>query len=290
VLSLLKRYRDLIVVGFLLLYPFAAFLSRGGKGRDPHFLDRAVLGSTAPLQSALGWLIDSVANGWNGYVALRGVREQNTALQEQNAALQAQLHVLTETKFENERLKKMLAYSEVTPGEEILARVIGVNPVSTLLSVRINRGEDSGVRKGMPVVTQDGVVGHVERATGGYADVVLLTDRNTSVGIRDQRSRGRANAVGAGKDLALRLTNALRTEDFKDDDVVVTSGTDGIYPPGLMVGRLANVRRSSYGMFQSGEIHPAVDTTHLEEVLVLPAPFLLQEHLSPYTGRAGGAQ
>ncbi len=271
-LSALKRYRELLVVAFLLLYPFAMFLSRGGKAREPNALDRGVITVSSWLQSGLGWGIDGVVGGWRGYVGLRAVRSENLVLRQEYARLLTEVHSLEEERNENQRLRALLSYAQTAAGPEIAARVVGVNPVSTLLSVRIDRGTDHGVRKNMPVVTHEGVVGHVERVTATYADVVLLRDRNTILGVRVQRSRARANAVGAGKDLALRLDNALRTEDLQEGDVVITSGTDGIYPSGLVVGTLSRVQKSDFGMFQSGEILPAVDTARLEEVLVLMDP------------------
>lgn len=270
--SLLKRYRELLVVGFLLIFPFATFIRGGGKGREPNFADRGVIAVSSWIQGSLIWAVDGACGAWNGYFALRGAKVENAVLRQQNARLAAQVHALDEVRTENERLRALLAYAQGAGGAEIAARVVGVNPVPTLLSVRIDRGEGDGVRKGMPVVTPDGVVGHVERVTGSYSDVVLVRDRNTAVGVRLQRSRARASAVGAGTDLSLRLENALRTEDLKDDDVVITSGTDGIYPPGLVVGRLANVHKGTHGMFQSAEIVPAVDTNRLEEVLVIASP------------------
>lgn len=281
-LSLLKRYRELLVVGFLLLFPFSLYLSRGGRAQPPNLLDRGLISLSSWMQGAMIWSVEGTSSLVHGYVALRGVRTENVALRQQNANLLAQVQALTETRVENERLRALLAYSEQSKGLQVAARVIGVNPVPTLLSVRIDRGETDGVRKGMPVVTSEGAVGYVERVTGSHADVVLLRDRNTTIGVRVDRSRVRANAVGAGKELALKLENALRTDDFQDGDVVVTSGTDGIYPPGLVVGRLANVKRGTYGMFQAADIVPAVDTTRLEEVLVLVDV--------PLSVEAGGAQ
>jgi rod shape-determining protein MreC len=153
----------------------------------------------------------------------------------------------------------------------IAARVIGTNPVMNPLSIRINRGENEGIMNGMPVVTPDGVVGHVIRTTGGYSDVMLLTDRNSKVGVRVQNKRSQATAAGAG-DLPLRLENAKRLDDFADGDVMVTSGTDALFPPGLVVGKIQKLERKNFGLFQTAEIVPAVNTTQLEEVLVLTAP------------------
>jgi rod shape-determining protein MreC len=278
VLTLLKRNRELIVVSLLLLYPLASFLAKSRLTREPNILDRAVLGMTSPLQRAFIWTFDGARSAWNGYIALRGVRAENLDLREQNRRLRSEANDLAEVRAENDRLKKLLAYSQSTPHLQLTARVLGVNPAATLLSLRIDRGEADGLRRGMPVVTPDGVVGTVQRVTGSYADVVLVTDPNSRIGVKIQRSRVRATATGKGENRALQLDNALRTEDLKEGDQVVTSGTDGVFPPGLSVGRITSLRRRNYGMVQNAEIAPAVDMTKLEEVLVirtsaaLPAP------------------
>jgi rod shape-determining protein MreC len=255
-----------------LVYPFATFLASGRKAREPNFVDRTVMAITSPMQKGLSWTVDGVASVWNGYVGLRGVRRENLALKEENQKLRADLNRLGETRAENERLKRMLSYAESTPDPQIPARVLGVNPVATFLSLRIDRGESDGVRRGMPVVTPEGVVGQIQRVTGGYADVVLITDSNSKIGVKVQRSRARATASGGGGNRTLQLENALRTEDVEEGDVIVTSGTDGIYPSGLMVGRVSAVHRKSYGMFQAAEVVPAVNMTKLEEVFVLSTP------------------
>jgi rod shape-determining protein MreC len=90
--------------------------------------------------------------------------------------------------------------------------------------------------------------------------------------VRVQRSRARGTAAGTGKG-PLRLENMLRTEDVQVDDVIITSGTDGVYPPGLVVGRVRRLEKKEHGMFLVGDIEPAVDTTRLEEVLVVGSPF-----------------
>jgi rod shape-determining protein MreC len=126
----------------------------------------------------------------------------------------------------------------------------------------------------MPVVTPEGILGHVVRATGSAADVLLVSDPNSRVGARIQRSRARVTAAGGGERQNLRLANALRTEDLMEGDVVVTSGADGIFPTGLRVGQVLAVQRKTTGMFQEAQIVPAVDATKVEEVFVLAAPSL----------------
>jgi len=275
VLTLLKRNRELIVVSVLLLYPLTSFMAKRQLAREVNVIDRVVLALTSPLQRALIWTLDGAASAWNGYAALRGVRAENLVLREQNRQLKSEASELAEVRTENERLRKLLDYSRSSPDPQLTARVLGVNPAATLLSLRIDRGEADGIRRGMPVVTPEGVVGTIQRVTGSYADVVLVTDPNSRIGVKIQRSRVRATATGKGENRALHLDNALRTEDLQEGDQVVTSGTDQVFPPGLTVGRITSIQRRSYGMVQGAEIAPAVDMTKLEEVLVIrtSAPF-----------------
>ncbi|RYZ33197.1 MAG: rod shape-determining protein MreC, partial [Myxococcaceae bacterium] len=136
----------------------------------------------------------------------------------------------------------------------------------------ISSGEKDGVFRGMSVVTPDGIVGQVIRSTGGYADVALVTDPQSRVAVRVQRSRARGTAAGAGNG-PLNLENMLRTEDVENGDLIITAGTDGIYPPGLVVGRVTQLEKKEHGMFQGADIQPAVDTSRLEEVLVVGSPY-----------------
>lgn len=268
------------MVGLLLVYPLGTFLASGHRGREPNAIDRLVIALVSPVQRALGWAIDGVLEGAGGYVALRGLREKNFELLEDNRRLRGELNSLKEAAAENDRLRRLVGYLETTAEQEIVAQVVGINPVANFLSVRINRGEGDGVRVGMPAVTPDGVVGRVIRSVGGWSDVALLDDPTSKIAVTVQRSRVRGTAVGAGGGKPLSLSNVLRSEDVQDGDLLVTLGTDGIYPKGLMVGRVGAVRRNNSGMFLSAEITPSVETRRLEEVLIVPidrAPALARE-------------
>jgi rod shape-determining protein MreC len=271
-LSLTRRYRELLVVSVLLAYPFVTFLTRARRPREPGWTDRVILATTSPLERGLTGLVEGTGSLWHGYVALRGVEARNRLLEADNAKLRGELVTLSELSAENARLHALVGYTPQAVTPRAVARVVGVNPVATFLSVRIDRGEAAGVHKGMPVVTPEGVVGQVVRTAAGYADVVLVEDPNSRIGVRIQRTRARAMAAGAGGELPLKLDSTLRREDLQENDQVITSGADGIFPPGLLVGRLFNVRKKVTGMFQQADIAPAVNPTHLEEVMVLDPP------------------
>jgi rod shape-determining protein MreC len=153
----------------------------------------------------------------------------------------------------------------------------------------IDRGSDDGIAPMMPVVVAEGVVGRVHSAAGATAEVLVLTDLNSSVAVRVERTRARANVRGMGKPDLCRLDYALRTEDIIEGDPLVTSGTDGVFPRGLPVGKVTKLERRAHGLFQDARVVPAVDVTRLEEVLVLTlwerAPEVMPAALAPGKAR-----
>jgi rod shape-determining protein MreC len=227
-------------------------------------------------------VLEGVRDGFAGYVALRGAHEEAAICRSELSGARAELNSLKEAGLENERLKKLLAYAEASATQEVNARVVGLNPSPQFLSVPLNKGESAGVKKGMPVVTPDGVVGQVARASGGYSDVMLLTDPSSRVGVAVQRSRVRGTVTGLGADRAMGLDNMLRGDDVQEGDVVITSGTDGIFPAGLVVGRVHAPVRPETAMFLQAQIEPAVDLRRFEEVLVVPTlPGLFPQAIAP---------
>jgi rod shape-determining protein MreC len=270
-LSLFKRYRELLIVGTLLLYPLITYLSSGHRGREPNYADRAVLAVSSPVQRGLTSLIEGAKGGLEGYVALRGAREQRDTCVGELSASHAELNALREAKAENERLKAMLGYTETTVEPEIAARVIGVNASPHFVSLRINRGEGDGVRVGMPVLTHDGVVGQISRVVGGTADVMLITDPSSKLGAVVQRTRVRGTAVGSGGGADLNFDNVLYADDVVEGDVLITSGTDGLFPKGLVIGQVKSVTRETNAMFLKSRVTPRVDLRKVEEVLLLPS-------------------
>ncbi len=270
-LALLKRYRELLLVAALLLLPLAVFFAHAKRPSELSRFDRAVLAVTRPVEKAVAWTVTGVLDTWRGYVALRGAREHAVELSREVNRLKLQNLELTQVKAENDRLQRLLQLARLGPDRRFVgARVIGVRlDPKGLQLVTIDRGAGDGIAKMMPVVTERGVVGRIQAVFGSTADVLLLVDRNSSVATRVERSRARANVRGAGDPDLCRLDYALRSEDMIEGDTLVTSGTDGVFPRGLPVGKVTHVKRTGYGLYQSADVVPAVDVTKLEEVLVM---------------------
>ena len=120
----------------------------------------------------------------------------------------------------------------------------------------------------MAVISTDGVVGKLITVSPNASRVLLINDHNSGLDAFDQRSRARGIVAGVMDD-GLTMKYVDRTGDVKPGDAVITSGMDGIFPGGLLVGQVARVSQEGPGLFLNIDIRPAVDFSKLEEVLVL---------------------
>jgi rod shape-determining protein MreC len=271
VFALLKRYRELILVAVLLLVPLAVFFANAKNPAERSRVDSVVVWLTTPVERVVAWSVTGALNGWNGYVALRGAHEKAVAFSRELNAIRLERQQLLAERSEAERLRKLLSFAEASPGRSYVGgRVVGVKlGTAGLQLLTIDRGASDGVARMMPVVVADGVVGRVHAVADRTADVLVLTDRNSSIAVRVDRTRARGNVRGVGKPDGAKLDYALRTEDMIEGDLLVTSGTDGVFPRGLPVGRVTQLKRSANGLFQDALVVPSVDVTRLEEVLVV---------------------
>ncbi|HET8733824.1 MAG TPA: rod shape-determining protein MreC [Anaeromyxobacteraceae bacterium] len=257
----------------LAVVPLGVFLAHARHPSDRTALDRFVLVATSPVEKAVDWTITGVLSSWQRYVWLRGVERNAHELSRALNEAKAENAELQQLREENERLTKLLAFVRTRPESRAVgARVVGtrMDPKGLQL-VTIDRGSDDGIRKMMPVVTTGGVLGRVHTLGPRSADVLLLSDRNSSIAVRVERSRARANVRGQGAPGPCKLEYALRSDDLAEGDELVTSGTDGVFPRGLPVGLVTRVKRGGHGLYQAAEVVPAVDVNRVEEVAVIVA-------------------
>ncbi len=265
-----RRLLFLLLLGAALL----VFHARTKKPGELNALDRIVLTVSAPVQRGATWAYRWAEAVWHDYLFLIDVQQRNERLEREVTALRQRLNELHEMELENRRLRKLLDFSEQHARPMYTARVVGYDPTSRYRTIRIDRGTHGGVFRGLPVVTARGVVGRVLRAWADYADVLLLTDPQSGVDALVQRTRARGTVEGVGE-ASLRLKYLLRLDEVRPGDLVVTSGFDNVFPPGLVIGTVSRLRRRSSGVFQEVQITPAVDMSRIEEVAILatlPAP------------------
>ncbi len=263
---------DILVLAALMGIPLLLYLTAGHKGRKLNFADRAVLAVAAPIQRLMTNAQESAATGVSTYVALQGANEKAVTCERELATTRTELNAATEAIAENRRLRGILGLADAQPGKHLVARVIGLNPATVHSALRIDRGSGEGILVGMAVLSATGVLGQVIRATDKSADVMVATDPTSRVGGLIQRSRVRCSVSGAGGGHPLRLDLVRRDEDVLAGDRVVTSGTDGVFPKGLLIGTVVEISRTNGGSYLSGTITPAVDVERTEEVVVLTSP------------------
>ncbi|MBY0469560.1 rod shape-determining protein MreC [bacterium] len=264
----LKEYRFYIALFFFVLIPIVAIDTTSRAPRDYRLPDKVILGIVSPIQSAITWTLDKLASGFENYVFLFNVRQDNLSLLEENRKLLGTISELRESQQENLRLRKLLDFQEQSKFQTVVARVIAKDVSTEFRAIRINRGESSGIKRNMPVFTNEGIVGRVLRTSANSADVVTILDPLSAVDAIDQRSRARGTVEGLTDELcAMRFT--LRTDDIQTGDVLVSSGLGGMFPKGIPLGTVSRVNRKSFGISQEVEVRPSVDFTKLEEVMVV---------------------
>ncbi len=257
-----------VVVGQIILIS-AQVNSRSGVS----LLRAAVFGAFAEVQRATGAVVEGVRGAWDGYVALHGVREDNVALRTRVRDLEVALQRERALAAESRQLRQLLALRDRTGLPTRAADIVGSSPTADFRTLTINLGTGDGVAADMAVVAPAGAVGRVVTPSRHAAKVQLLVDRNAAVAVMIERSRVQGIALGSGENL-LRLEYVPGSADLVNGDEVVTSGIDGIYPAGFVVGRIEAIERLG-GSFRSIRVRPAVDFSTLEQVLVVmarPAP------------------
>lgn len=197
------------------------------------------------------------------------LQNRNAQLESEVSGLQTQVIQLQQQLTDTQVLAALVDFSQSNP-ESIYkaASVIGRDPSPFLHYIIINVGSNDGIRRGMPVVTNQGLIGRVDAIIADAARVQLVTDPSSAVNVRLQNANTDALLVGSVTgDLSLEMIS--QDIAVQEGDVVLTSGLGGDYPPDLLVGQLLNLRKRDYELFQDATLQSTVDFSRLEIVLVI---------------------
>ncbi len=193
----------------------------------------------------------------------------NDQLEAEVSRLQSQIIELQQQNSELQVLSALLDFARThSENEYITAAVIGRDISPFLHYVIINRGSDDGLRRGMPIVSSQGLVGRVAAVTADGARVQLINDPDTAINVRIQPS-------GAEGFLQGSITGDITVEAIPQDaniqtgDLVLTSGLGGNFPPDMLIGQVSGVRQRPVELFQTATVEPVVDFSQLEIVLVI---------------------
>ena len=200
---------------------------------------------------------------------IASLRQRNAELESEVAELQAQVIQLQQEVGETEILAALVDFSRARAENSYqAAAVIGRDPSPFLHYIIINVGSNDGILRGMPVVTNQGLIGRVEAVIADAARVQLITDPASTVNVRLQNAETEASLVGSVTgDVTLEVIP--QDIDVQPGDLVLTSGLGGGYPPDLIIGQVVNVRSRDFDLFQQATVQPVVDFNRLEIVLVI---------------------
>jgi rod shape-determining protein MreC len=249
----------LVAVGLILL-------ALGG------YLGPVFAAASRPVVLAQAWLS-------NRYIAIYQIlnspqseselRSRNIELESEVAQLQSQIISLQQQLSETQNLEALLGYAGSNPQlQPMAAVVIGRDPSPFLHYLIIDKGSDEGIRAGMPVVTQSGLVGKVDAVIAGASRIQLITDPGSIVNVKLQMEEIDAQVVGSitGE---ISLEMAPQDASMQAGDMILTSGLGGTFPDDLLVGQIISVRKLENELYQTATVQSVVDFSQLQAVLII---------------------
>ena len=260
--------RTLAWTGFLAIAAFALMVASRLTALDP--VENLSLSVTAPVQNALHDSTQPVADWVNNFTDASGLSSENKHLRADNERLTNELARAREDSVQARNAQDLDAIRAQFPNDAFLAANVVARDTSNVRAVvAISRGASDGVKEGMIVVTEGrSLVGTITKVYSDYAWVMLITDPKSAVSSMVQESR--AEGVVAGNyDGQLNMEFVGQGAPVKNGDFVVTSGIGGGYPPGIVIGRVANVQKTEQDLFQHVHVDHLASLSQLEHVLVL---------------------
>jgi len=269
-MDVLGRYRNLIVlvgVLFAQVLGLAVQVKRTNDSESTRLIRVWAVGAVTPFEKVLVWVQTSSYNLWHNYFYLRGVRAENRSLKAQIEQMRLEQVRMSQDAGQARRLQALLAFKEQFISQTMAAQVIGGSGSELSRSIYIDKGYKDGIKTDMAVITADGIVGKVLRVYHSTSLVLLIDDQTSGGGaILDKtRLQGILRGTPSGE---VVLEKVMSDETVPPGELVLTSGGDGIFPKGLLVGHVTKVSPGSE-LFLNIRVRPAVDLNKLEEVLVV---------------------
>ena len=217
--------------------------------------------ASSSMSSGIKNLFERYSPGSGKAYEIRNLREKIRELEQVE-------NKFAETQAENKRLRDLLELKSGRQDYVTSARVIARDPANWFQILWINKGSEKGIIKDMVAVTASGIVGRVHRVLKDTANIIQITDVNSSVAVRFQSLNLEGILEGKGTDRCI-VKYVPQEEEVSVGEIVITSGLDGIYPEGLQAGYVSKVIKKGYGLFQYIEVIPMQNLSKAREVSIL---------------------
>ena len=269
--NLMSRYRNvtiLVAILFVQVLGLAVQVKRRSSADESTRVIRLwTVSAVTPLEKALVWCQNGLGGIWSNYVYLRGVRQENRELKFEIERLRLEQVRLSDDAQQARRLQALLSFKETYIAKTVAAQVIGSSGSEQSRSIYIDKGTSAGVDKDMAVITADGLVGRVLRAFGSSAQVLLINDQSSGVGVILDKSRLQGVIKGTASGEVV-VEKVMTDEQVTPGERIVTSGGDQIFPKGITVGTVMKVTPGA-DLFLNIRVKPSANLSRLEEVLVI---------------------
>jgi len=267
----MSRYRNvtiLVAILFVQVLGLAVQVKRRSSADESTRVIRLwTVSAVTPLEKALVWCQNGLGGIWSNYVYLRGVRQENRELKFEIERLRLEQVRLSDDAQQARRLQALLSFKETYIAKTVAAQVIGSSGSEQSRSIYIDKGTSAGVDKDMAVITADGLVGRVLRAFGSSAQVLLINDQSSGVGVILDKSRLQGVIKGTASGEVV-VEKVMTDEQVTPGERIVTSGGDQIFPKGITVGTVMKVTPGA-DLFLNIRVKPSANLSRLEEVLVI---------------------
>jgi rod shape-determining protein MreC len=260
--------RRFLLLGLALLLTAVGLVILGQVGVIAPVQDLALRGVTG-AQHSLSTAFFNIRDFFTAPRNLQELIQRNNQLEAQVAQLEAEVVTLQEQASEADALRALLGAARQQPENSYLvAQVIGRDTNPFLHYLILDQGSDAGIRRGMPVVNEKGLVGRITEVSATASKVQLIIDPNSVINARIQESRAEGILQGQSTG-TLQMIYIPQDVTVTVGEIVVTSGLGGGFPPEILVGRVVSVHRRDYELYQTAVIEPRNDFSRLEMVLII---------------------
>ncbi len=263
-----------IITAVLIIAAIIGIFSAMSNRDRATFVEGTVQTLTEPGKKGATGIGGWITSLFDRFKSMEALQEENRLLKQENIELDKKIRDNSGLEEENYELRKMLDLVEKEASLKLQAvRVVAKNPSNWYSTITINKGENDGIKKNQPVITANKeLIGQVYKVGSDWAEIITVLDPENSVGSTVERSRDIGITEG---DSALKfkgyckLGYLSRMADVKEGDYVETSGLGGIYPKGLLIGRIVSVVEDNISMTKIATVEPMVDFGSINEAFVL---------------------
>lgn len=265
-----KLFTILVIITVIILA--LSILSTATRNKIP-FISDAVGVITTPVQRFFRVMGHSTSNFFDSFRTLSQYRQENEELAKRISELEEKTREYYSVQSENERLRGLLSFSEEHPEYDTVgAEIVAKDTAVWYSSFTINKGTSSGIEKNDVVITEKGLVGYIYEVGTTWSKVISIVDSKSSLGGIIERTGDRAIVEGNVEYIdkgACKMTYLSKNATVTAGDFVETSGLGGIYPKGLLIGKIKDLKTDDQGLFYEAAIETAVDFERIDEVLVI---------------------